>query len=536
MGDALISVIMSVHNEEENLKNCIESILSQSYKNLEFIITDDCSTDKTSEIIYKYSKLDRRIIPIKNNENIGLTKSLNNMVHISKGRYIARQDGDDISISNRLEKQLNFISKKNLKVCSARALSKQNNKKIHLVSTLLPMNIVMRFKNPYIHGTLFIEKDTLLNVKLYNESFYYAQDYDLMNRLMTKNIKIGYVRTPLYILNTEDNISSNSFSEQKYYSDCVKKKYRTRKYCQKMKIYLNKANENWIVDRFRSEWYKYNSDISTRFINNADIIWVISPWTWNKINEKHLKNKKVVVTNHHIDLKNWNPNEKNNFYELDKFVDVYHTISNKSLITLKQVTNKEVLNIPFWANNEIFFEIKDKDKLREKYKINRENFLIGSFQRDSEGSDLTKPKLIKGPDIFISAIKKLSENNKNIEVILSGNRRNYIIKELQKNNIEYRYFKNINNTKLNELYNMLDMYIVSSRLEGGPQAILECGLTKTPLISTDVGIASQILHTKSIFSTNPQNAIPDTDYAYQNTLNLAIPNGMKKFRSELSKL
>ena len=303
-----------------------------------------------------------------------------------------------------------------------------------------------------------------------------------------------------------------------------------------MKIYLNKANENWIVDRFRSEWYKYNSDISTRFINNADIIWVISPWTWNKINEKHLKNKKVVVTNHHIDLKNWNPNEKNNFYELDKFVDVYHTISNKSLITLKQVTNKEVLNIPFWANNEIFFEIKDKDKLREKYKINRENFLIGSFQRDSEGSDLTKPKLIKGPDIFISAIKKLSENNKNIEVILSGNRRNYIIKELQKNNIEYRYFKNINNTKLNELYNMLDMYIVSSRLEGGPQAILECGLTKTPLISTDVGIASQILHTKSIFSTNPQNAIPDTDYAYQNTLNLAIPNGMKKFRSELSKL
>ena len=303
-----------------------------------------------------------------------------------------------------------------------------------------------------------------------------------------------------------------------------------------MKIYLNKANENWIVDRFRSEWYKYNSDISTRFINNADIIWVISPWTWNKINEKHLKNKKVVVTNHHIDLKNWNPNEKNNFYELDKFVDVYHTISNKSLSTLKQVTNKEVLNIPFWANNEVFFEIKDKDKLKEKYKINRKNFLIGSFQRDSEGSDLTKPKLIKGPDIFISAIKKLSENNKNIEVILSGNRRNYIIKELQKNNIEYRYFKNINNTKLNELYNMLDMYIVSSRLEGGPQAILECGLTKTPLISTDVGIASQILHTKSIFSTNPQNATPDTDYAYQNTLNLAIPNGMKKFRSELSKL
>ena len=296
-----------------------------------------------------------------------------------------------------------------------------------------------------------------------------------------------------------------------------------------MKIYLNKANENWIVDRFRSEWYKYNSDISTRFINNADIIWVISPWTWNKINEKYLKNKKVVVTNHHIDLKNWNPNEKNNFYELDKFVDVYHTISNKSLSALNQVTNKKVLNIPFWANNEVFFEIKDKDKLKEKYKINRKNFLIGSFQRDSEGSDLTKPKLIKGPDIFISAVKKLSENNKNIEVILSGNRRNYIIKELQKNNIEYKYFKNINNTKLNELYNMLDMYIVSSRLEGGPQAILECAISNTPIVSTDVGLASEVLHAESIYKCTINEATPKTAFARENVEKLEINNLISEY-------
>ena len=51
-------------------------------------------------------------------------------------------------------------------------------------------------------------------------------------------------------------------------------------------IYLNKANESWVVDRFRDEWYKYNSNISTKNIRKANILWVIAPWTWKKINKK----------------------------------------------------------------------------------------------------------------------------------------------------------------------------------------------------------------------------------------------------------
>jgi glycosyltransferase involved in cell wall biosynthesis len=92
-----ISVIMSVYNNESYLKDSIESILKQTYKNFEFIITDDCSTDKSASIISDYDESDERINFIKNKKNIGLTKSLNKMIDLARGEYIARMDGDDIA-------------------------------------------------------------------------------------------------------------------------------------------------------------------------------------------------------------------------------------------------------------------------------------------------------------------------------------------------------------------------------------------------------------------------------------------------------
>ena len=86
--------------------------------------------------------------------------------------------------------------------------------------------------------------------------------------------------------------------------------------------------------------------------------------------------------------------------------------------------------------------------------------------------------------------------------------------------------------KLNKLYNCLDLYVVASRIEGGPQAILECALTKTPLISTDVGIASEILSHKSIFDMkNFINAEPDIETSFKNATRYNIPEGFKEFKN-----
>ena len=300
------------------------------------------------------------------------------------------------------------------------------------------------------------------------------------------------------------------------------------------RVFLNKLNENWVVDRFRSEWYEYQSELSENNVRDSDVIWIIAPWTWNKLPKRQLKNKKVICTIHHIDEEKFLKKEKENFYNRDKFVDEYHVISNKTKKQVQQYTDKKIHSIPFWVNQNVWFEIKNKEKLRNKYKLDMKKFYIGSFQRDTEGSDLTSPKLSKGPDIFIEKVKLLMENNPNIEVLLAGTRRQYIIGRLKEMNIPFKYFEMVDFSSLNELYNLLDLYIVSSRFEGGPQAIMECSLLKIPIISTDVGIAKEILSPKSIYSTTSlSEGTPDIDYALEKVKKYLLPQGMENYKMML---
>ena len=271
-------------------------------------------------------------------------------------------------------------------------------------------------------------------------------------------------------------------------------------------------------------------DISTDKIKESNIVWIISNWTWEKIPKKYLKKNKVVASIYQIDFDKFDKKEEQNFKKMDQYVDFYHVISKKTKEQLEQLTNKEVFSIPFWINQENLFYIEEKSALRKKYDYLENDFIVGSFQRDTEGSDLVSPKLIKGPDIFLEVVQNLNES-KNLKVLLAGTRRQYIISNLEKLGISYKYYEMVNINTLNELYNILDLYIVSSRLEGGPQAIIECATTKTPIISTDVGVASEILHSDSIYTLeNFENAKPMVEYAYKKSIEFKIPSGMEKFR------
>ena len=106
-----ISVLMSVFNGEKWLAESIESIINQSYKNFEFIIINDGSKDKSSEIIEQYAIKDKRIIKINNESNEGLTKCLNKGLLLARGEWIARIDCDDISLKDRLKEQYEFAIK-----------------------------------------------------------------------------------------------------------------------------------------------------------------------------------------------------------------------------------------------------------------------------------------------------------------------------------------------------------------------------------------------------------------------------------------
>ena len=218
-----LSVIMSVYNSEESLGDSIESILVQTYENFEFLIMDDGSEDNSPKILDDDAKQDNRIKIFKNSKNLGLTKSLNILISSSNGECLARQDSDDISSEDRFEKQLNYLSLNNLDACTVRALGSTTNKAIPNISYYFPLNLIIKFKNPFVHGSLIIKKNVIESLGGYDENFYYSQDYKLMSDLLSRDFKVKIMPDILYYLNQENNISTNSKEEQKYYADCVRK-------------------------------------------------------------------------------------------------------------------------------------------------------------------------------------------------------------------------------------------------------------------------------------------------------------------------
>lgn len=226
---SLISVIMTTYNSEKTVDVAIQSILKQTFSDFEFLICDDGSTDSTFKILENYAELDSRIKVIKNKKNLGLTKSLNKLIDLCCGDYIVRQDSDDYSNPERLKYQLDKATLTNCDVVFSRAKTIDTNKLIPGISYFLPYKLVVNFKNPFIHGTLFISSTILKKIK-YDENFYFAQDYKLYFDLINKKVKIKKIFNTLYFLNTENNISSKYKFEQKYYANCARSKTTPKEY------------------------------------------------------------------------------------------------------------------------------------------------------------------------------------------------------------------------------------------------------------------------------------------------------------------
>ena len=128
------------------LKNQLRGISDQSYKNLEILVSDDCSTDNTYEMLMKMNSKDERIVVIKNQKNLGLTKSLNNLLNLARGEYIARHDADDISKKIRIERQLNYLLEKNFDAvcCLAKIIGEERI--IPNISKFVNPKFVMKIK------------------------------------------------------------------------------------------------------------------------------------------------------------------------------------------------------------------------------------------------------------------------------------------------------------------------------------------------------------------------------------------------------
>lgn len=180
-----VSVVMPVFNGEFYLKEAIDSILAQSFKNFELILINDGSTDDTGEIIKSYS--DKRIVLVQNMNNLGITKSLNIGIKHVRGDYIARMDADEISHFDRFEKQVAFLEK-NLDVCVCGTLTKTIGKPIE-TTWMYPLDhesikASLLFHCCLVHSSVMFRSRILTeNNIFYSENYPYAEDYELWVRL-----------------------------------------------------------------------------------------------------------------------------------------------------------------------------------------------------------------------------------------------------------------------------------------------------------------------------------------------------------------
>ena len=223
-----ITVLMPVHNGERYLKNCIESILNQTFKDFEFLVVDDGSTDTTRDIINSYK--DDRINLVKNERNLGLVASLNIGLENSRGEYIARIDADDIALPHRLTRQFDFLENRHdtaligswgeaIKENGDRiSISRLPVKKEEIAATVLFGEFIM------IHSSFMYRKKIIVDAGKYSKVFYLCEDYKLVTDLLLSGYGVNNIPEVLVKYRIHDDRISvrNSGPQLKMYLIVVK--------------------------------------------------------------------------------------------------------------------------------------------------------------------------------------------------------------------------------------------------------------------------------------------------------------------------
>ncbi|MCA1959971.1 MAG: glycosyltransferase, partial [Desulfomonile sp.] len=252
-------------------------------------------------------------------------------------------------------------------------------------------------------------------------------------------------------------------------------------------------------------------------LDDAEVVHMLWWEALLQVPEERLEGKRIIC---HI------PGEPYRYMTLPghskamELVGLWLTRTTQAKQQLADVRVESVL-IPYLVDVNVFKPLgrghTEVKALREEWSIPTTSFLIGSFQRDTEGSDLRSPKLVKGPDVFAEIVRTLRGRGHDIHVVLAGPRRHWIIRRLSELSIPFTYVgksvpgddieaNKLPRSTLNALYNLIDLCLVSSRSEGGPHAILEAAAARCPVVSARVGMAPDVLEPQCVFGS-PADAV-----------------------------
>ncbi len=216
----ILSIAMGAYNCENTLAETLNSLVNQTFTDFTCYICDDGSTDNTRFIIEEYVQKDNRFVLLVNEENKGLSFSLNKCISLSNSKYIARMDGDDIALPNRFEKQISFLEENpQIDFCGS-SISYFDNDGIWGKNTYpeTPEKKDFLFSNPYAHPTVMYRTESLRKMKASNGTIYSedkkigrSEDYDLFMRMKAAGLKSYNIQEPL-LLYREDR---NAYSKRK---------------------------------------------------------------------------------------------------------------------------------------------------------------------------------------------------------------------------------------------------------------------------------------------------------------------------------
>lgn len=217
MASPTVSVVMSVFNGQAFLPEALESILGQTFRDFEFVVIDDGSTDRTGEILASYVGRDERIHVIRH-ENKGRAASLNVGIGLARGKYIARIDADDVALPNRLREQVDFMER-NPEVGLLGGIIELINKNGVLITTICPplddsgiRSLMLRY-NPY-HPAVLMQRETVLAAGGYRKALLDADDYDMYLRIGERSRLANLGKSVLQYRIHSDQVSFRKMREQ----------------------------------------------------------------------------------------------------------------------------------------------------------------------------------------------------------------------------------------------------------------------------------------------------------------------------------
>lgn len=204
-----IDIIMGVYNCASTLRESIDSILGQTYTNWHFIICDDCSKDETYSILEEYkAAFPEKFTLLKNDKNMGLNFTLNKCLKECTGEFVARQDGDDISLPQRFERELEILKDEKYALVSCDMISFDENGDFGVIThPQVPTANDFRFGSPFCHAPVIIRKKVIDEVGGYSvaDHLLRVEDYHLWFKIYAKGY-IGYnIKEAFYKMRDDRN-------------------------------------------------------------------------------------------------------------------------------------------------------------------------------------------------------------------------------------------------------------------------------------------------------------------------------------------